>query len=102
MATAYYLTGVLFAILAGVSTYLGLALQKKVVNEIPREKRGKGFMRTLLKRPLWNLGLFLYIGLASAFFMIAQYMIGRPPAACARCDRLPLSTRVHKWAPRRG
>jgi hypothetical protein len=76
MPDIYYITGIVFAVLAGVSTYIGLAFQKKAVNRIPATNRSKGFMKILLKSPLWVLGLFLYIGLATIFYMIAQYMIG--------------------------
>jgi drug/metabolite transporter (DMT)-like permease len=71
-----YLLGVGLAILSGCFFQFGLVLQKKVVNEIPREAREQRFMRTLLKRPLWITGFVLEFGLGSIAFMLAQDLIG--------------------------
>jgi drug/metabolite transporter (DMT)-like permease len=70
-----YPLGVASAVLAGATNYLGLALQKKAVNGIPEDSRDR-LMRKLLLHPLWALGLFLYIVLSTAFYMLAQYFIG--------------------------
>lgn len=75
MSAMNYSLGVASAVLAGASNYLGLAMQKKAVNDIPEDLRGR-LMRRLLLRPLWAAGLFFYIVLSSAFFLLAQYFIG--------------------------
>ncbi|MEA3221807.1 MAG: hypothetical protein U9P49_01395 [Thermodesulfobacteriota bacterium] len=54
-----YILGVTLAISSGVLNQAGQLLQKKVVNEIPKEAREKHFMRTLLKNPVWITGLLL-------------------------------------------
>jgi hypothetical protein len=76
MPDLHYITGILFALLAGVSTYIGLAIEKKAVNRIPLANRSKSFLKTLLKSRLWLLGIFIHIGLGTIFFIVAQYMIG--------------------------
>ena len=35
----------------------GQILQKKAINEIPKEKRNTKFMRILLKSPIWITGI---------------------------------------------
>jgi len=76
MPSTHYIIGTVFALLAGVATYVGLAIEKKAVNKIPAENRSKGFLKTLIKSRLWDLGIFIHIGLGTVFFVIAQYMIG--------------------------
>jgi len=71
-----YLLGVAVAILSGVINNLGVLLQKKVVNEVPPQFRGKGFLRMLLKNPLWLLGLFLQVAVGMIAFVAAQALIG--------------------------
>jgi len=71
-----YLLGVTLAISSGVLNQAGQLLQKKVVNEIPKEAREKHFMRTLLKNPVWITGLLLAIVGGTICFMLAQGMIG--------------------------
>ena len=71
-----YVLGVAVAILCGVVNNVGVLLQKKVVNDVPPEARGQGFLKRLLKHPLWLLGLFLQIGVGTATFMIAVDLIG--------------------------
>jgi drug/metabolite transporter (DMT)-like permease len=68
-----YWVGVLLAIIAGSSSNFGAVLQKKVVNELPPDSK---FMRSLLKNPLWLLGLCMGLVIGSMFFMIAQVYIG--------------------------
>lgn len=74
--TLSFTLGVLFSILGGASSFMGLVLQKKVVNELPgaakRQDRGK----ILLKHPVWLTGLVLYIVFPSVFFMLAESLIG--------------------------
>jgi len=71
-----YILGVILAILSGVVNNLGVLLQKKVVNDVPPESRDKGFMKRLVKNPLWLFGLFLQVGLGMAAFVGAQALIG--------------------------
>ncbi len=73
MADIFYWLGVILAILAGVITQLGSVFQKKAVNEISAEPE---FMRSLVKRPTWILGVFLSFGVSSIFFLTAQSFIG--------------------------
>ena len=73
-----YLWGVIFAVLAGISNYAGLILQKLAVNEVTGasgSERG-GFFARLLRRPLWVLGLVLEIGVGTVFFLLAQVYAG--------------------------
>ncbi len=71
-----YLLGVGLAILSGIFFHSGALLQKKVVNEIPKQARDKRFMRTLLKHPLWIGGLLMEFGAGAATFILAQSLIG--------------------------
>jgi len=73
MADIFYWLGVILAILAGIITQLGSVFQKKAVNEISAEPE---FMRSLVKRPTWILGVFLSFGVSSIFFLTAQSFIG--------------------------
>lgn len=73
---AEYLLGVGLAILSGICFQTGLLLQKKVVNEVPKEAREKHFMMTLLKNPVWIMALVLQFGVGSLTFMFAQTLIG--------------------------
>ncbi len=71
-----YMMGVAVAILCGVINNAGVLLQKKAVNDVPAELKGKGFMATLLKSRLWWLGMFFQVALGMATFMWAQALIG--------------------------
>jgi hypothetical protein len=89
-----YLWGVIFAVLAGLSNYAGLILQKLVVNEVDGRARGadsaagvttgagaaaaepEGFFARLLRRPIWVLGVALEIGVGTVFFLLAQVYAG--------------------------
>ena len=71
-----YILGVALAILSGIINNLGVLLQKKVVNEVPPECRDRGFLRRLLKNPLWLFGLFLQVVVGMIAFVAAQAMIG--------------------------
>jgi hypothetical protein len=68
--------GVILAIAASISNNFGIVLQKKVVNAVPSEARGKKFFRTIAKRPLWLLGIFMQMGISSACLLSAQFLIG--------------------------
>jgi len=73
MAIEFYWLGVFLALLAGSTTQLGSVFQKKAVNEISKESE---FMKSLVKRPTWLLGVILSFGVSSIFFLAAQTMIG--------------------------
>jgi drug/metabolite transporter (DMT)-like permease len=74
--SSHYILGVFLAILCGVLMNCGLLLQKKVINEIPKEARHTRFMRTLFKRPLWVAGFLLEFVGGAVTFMLAQNIIG--------------------------
>lgn len=74
MSTLFF--GIFLAIVGSASNNFGLVLQKKVVNEVSPDARDKRFFRTLAKRPLWLLGIFMQIGISSACLLLAQYHIG--------------------------
>ena len=69
-----YILGVIFAILAGFFSNLGSVLQKKVVNELPKDE--PRFMRSLIKKPLWLMGLVSGLGVGTIFVLSAQVLIG--------------------------
>jgi len=71
-----YILGITLAILSGATNNLGVLLQKKVVNEVPPQFRTKAFLRTLIKNPLWLLGLFLQVALGMLLFVSAVSIIG--------------------------
>ncbi|MFX1431997.1 MAG: hypothetical protein ACFFCY_17655, partial [Promethearchaeota archaeon] len=73
MDGSLYWLGVLLALLAGSTTQLGSVFQKKAVNEISTELK---FMKTLVKRPTWILGVILSFGISSIFYLAAQSFIG--------------------------
>ena len=74
--TEFYIVGVIFAILGGIINMSGQIFQKKVINEIPKEKREEKFMRTLLKNPMWITGIIMIMVGSAIFFIIAQAIIG--------------------------
>lgn len=71
-----YWLGVALAIGSGVSVNLGSVFQKKVVNDLTDEEREGKFFRTLLKRPLWLIGLLLQYAVSATFLILAQVYIG--------------------------
>ncbi len=73
MTVVFYWLGVFLAILAGSTTQSGSVLQKKVVNEVSEEAK---FMKSLVKQPLWILGVILSFGVSSIFYLTAQLFIG--------------------------
>ncbi|NVM02259.1 MAG: hypothetical protein HWN67_07975 [Candidatus Helarchaeota archaeon] len=68
-----YWLGVFFAVLSGVLANIGTVLQKKVVNEVSDEAK---FFRSLIKKPLWVLGLLMGLTIGAVFYMLAQMYIG--------------------------
>ncbi len=75
MAEDYFL-GVFFVIVAGVIASSGNILQKKSVNDIPKENRDENFMRTLIKSPTWIIGSIMCYVISSIFIILGQYSIG--------------------------
>jgi drug/metabolite transporter (DMT)-like permease len=71
-----YLIGVICAILGGSISSLGVICQKKVVNSIPTKSKEQRFFRSLVKRPLWLLGLILGTFVPAIFVIIAQLYVG--------------------------
>ncbi len=68
-----YWIGVFLAILSGIFSNIGAVLQKIVVNKVPDEAK---LMRSLIKNPIWLLGLISGMGVGAALFMLAQLYIG--------------------------
>jgi len=73
MTANLYWLGVSLALLAGSTTQFGSVLQKKVVNDVSAEPE---FMRNLVKKPIWILGVIMSFGVSSIFFLLAQLFIG--------------------------
>jgi hypothetical protein len=71
-----YLYGVALAVASGISNNMGTLLQKKVVNDLPAEAKEQRFFRSLIKHPVWFVGLLLQLAIGTAFFMLAQVYIG--------------------------
>ncbi len=74
--TLQYVSGVAMGIFGGILTQVGLLLEKKAVNKLPARKKKNGFMRHLLKNPLWLSGLVVGQGGGMAAYVIAQSLIG--------------------------
>lgn len=73
MEASIYWIGVFLAILGGFSHYLGLILEKYVINKMPDEAK---LMKTIIKEPLWLFAIFIRFGTGSILFIFAQIMIG--------------------------
>jgi len=73
MEPSIYWIGVLVAILGGCSHYLGLILEKYVINKMPDEVK---LMKTIIKEPLWLFAIFIRFGIGSILFIFAQIIIG--------------------------
>jgi hypothetical protein len=71
-----YLVGVLFAVTGGVVSNLGVILQKKVINEIPPKAQEQRFFRSLVREPLWLLGIILSMFAPAVFVIGASFFIG--------------------------
>ncbi|MGD0878248.1 MAG: DMT family transporter [Anaerolineales bacterium] len=74
--TPHYLIGVACGIIGGLLNQGGQLLQKKVVNDIRQDDPGQGFMRRLLRNPLWVFGFVVGLGGGTAGYMLAQSLIG--------------------------
>jgi len=72
-----YLSGVIFAILSGICSNIGVIIQKKVVNEVVNDLPSKkSLMRYLIRERLWIFGLIINFGVGSIFYLFAQSLIG--------------------------
>lgn len=71
-----YPLGVGLALVSGVFINFGYLLQKRVVNEVPLDQRGKGFMGKLARRPLWLTGMVFQYGFAAACTFLATKYVG--------------------------
>jgi drug/metabolite transporter (DMT)-like permease len=71
-----YPLGVGLAMLGGAMGALGLLFQKKSVNEVPLNQRGKGFMGKLAWKPLWLTGMVFQYGLSGACILLAVKFVG--------------------------
>jgi drug/metabolite transporter (DMT)-like permease len=74
--TTHYLAGVICGIIGGLLNQGGQLLQKKVVNDIRRDDPGRGFIRRLLRSPLWVTGLVVGLGGGTVGYILAQSLIG--------------------------
>jgi len=72
----HYLTGVALGVLGGFLTQGGQLLEKKAVNRIRQDFPDKGFMKALVKSPVWVVGFFLGLGCGTIAYMLAQNLIG--------------------------
>ncbi|NVM18142.1 MAG: hypothetical protein HWN80_10530 [Candidatus Lokiarchaeota archaeon] len=73
MELSIYWIGMLLAILGGCSHYLGLILEKHVINKMPKEVK---LMKSIIKEPLWLFAIFIRFGTGSILFIFAQIIIG--------------------------
>jgi len=69
-----YGLGVALAVASGIAHNIGVLLQKKVVNQISKERQG--FFARLVRHPLWLAGFILHMGLGSTLFLLAQVRLG--------------------------
>jgi hypothetical protein len=69
-----YGLGVALAIASGIAHNIGTLLQKKVVNQIGRDRQG--FFARLVRHPLWLTGFVVHMGLGTALFLLAQVRLG--------------------------
>ena len=69
-----YILGITFALFAGIVVNIGVLLQKHVINKHSKDPR---FMISLVKSPLWILGLILQVILgALVFYFVSIIFIG--------------------------
>jgi len=71
-----FVIGVILALLAGTITNLGFLLQKRGVNSIPLDQRGKGYIRRLARKPVWLTGIAFQFALGGALTFFAVKYIG--------------------------
>ncbi len=68
--------GIILGISAGVANYLGIVLQKKAVNDMSDEAKENMFFKTLVKNPVWLLGLILSQAVSAVCMITAQIYVG--------------------------
>jgi len=68
-----YWLGLLLGIASGISHYLGVVIEKLIINRLPPNVK---LMKSLVKTPLWLFALILRFGVGTLFFMLAQTIIG--------------------------
>ncbi len=69
-----YFLGILFALIAGVVVYIGVLIQKHVINKHSNDPK---FMRSLVKSPIWIMGLLLQVVIGGlVFYFLAIIFIG--------------------------
>ena len=69
-----YFLGILSALLAGIVVYIGVLIQKHVINKHSNDPK---FIRSLVKSPIWIMGLLLQIVIGGLiFYFIAIIFIG--------------------------
>ncbi|MCK4382309.1 MAG: hypothetical protein KAW66_03365, partial [Candidatus Lokiarchaeota archaeon] len=74
MSDLTYFLGILFALLAGIVVYIGVLIQKSVINKHSSDPK---FIRSLAKNPIWIMGLLLQIVIGGlVFYFIAIIFIG--------------------------
>jgi len=74
MSDLTYFLGILFALLAGVVVYIGVIMQKHVINKHSNDPK---FIISLAKSPIWIMGLLLQVVIGGlVFYFIAIIFIG--------------------------
>ena len=69
-----YFLGILSALLAGIVVYIGVLIQKHIINKHSNDPK---FIRSLVKNPLWIMGLLLQVIIGGlVFYFIAIMFIG--------------------------
>ena len=74
MGAETYLLGVILTILAGVVNNVAVVMQKYVINNLPKGE--KKLMKTLIKKPMWFIGLIMQLAISGVLTIIAQLLIG--------------------------
>ena len=74
MGAENYVLGVILTILGGVVNNLAVIMQKYEINKLPKGE--EKLMKTLIKKPLWLIGLIIQLGLSSILIIVAQILIG--------------------------
>jgi drug/metabolite transporter (DMT)-like permease len=74
MSDITYIIGIILALIAGIIVQIGALIQKYVINKHSDDPK---FIRSLVKSPLWILGLFLQVIIGGlGFYFIAIILIG--------------------------
>jgi drug/metabolite transporter (DMT)-like permease len=74
MSDITYFIGIILALIAGIIVQIGVLIQKYIINKHSDDPK---FIRSLIKSPLWILGLLLQIIIGGlGFYLIAIILIG--------------------------